>query len=112
VPRIDFVRALVDSIPVLMPGIEEGDDTQNGLLTLARIWTTLATGDIRSKDEGANWALARLPEEHRPVLAHARAAYLARSPRTGASSLRGCGRTLTTCSSDSDVGARGLRASP
>jgi streptomycin 3"-adenylyltransferase len=63
-----------------MPGIEEGDDTRNGLLTLARIWTTLATGEIRPKDEAADWALARLPEEHRPVLAHARSAYLGEEP--------------------------------
>jgi streptomycin 3"-adenylyltransferase len=46
------------------------------VLTLARIWTTVATGIIRSKDAAADWALARLPEEHRPVLAHARATYL------------------------------------
>ena len=59
-----------------MPGIEEGDDIRNGLLTLARIWSTLATGEIRSKDEAAGWALAHLPVEHRPVLAHARAAHL------------------------------------
>jgi predicted nucleotidyltransferase len=76
VPRADLVRAMVDSIPVLMPGIEEGTDIRNGLLTLARIWTTLATGEIRSKDEAAGWALAHLPEGHRPVLVHARAAYL------------------------------------
>ncbi len=76
VPRADLVRALVDSIPVLMPGIEEGTDTRNGLLTLARIWTTLATGEFRSKDEAAEWALVRLPEQHRAVLAHAQAAYL------------------------------------
>jgi streptomycin 3"-adenylyltransferase len=80
VPRADLVRAMVQSIPVLMPGIEEGDDRRNGLLTLARIWTTLATGEIRSKDEAADWALARLPERHRPVLAHARAAYLGEEP--------------------------------
>lgn len=80
VPRADLFRAMLESIPVLMPGIEEGDDTRNGLLTLARIWTTLATGDIRSKDEAASWALARLPEQHRPVLAHARAAYLGEAP--------------------------------
>ena len=80
VPRADLVRAMLDSIPVLMPGIEEGNDTRNGLLTLARIWTTLATGEIRAKDEAADWALARLPEEHRPVLAYARAAYLGEEP--------------------------------
>jgi predicted nucleotidyltransferase len=80
VPRADVVRAMVDTIPVLMPGIEEGDDIRNGLLTLARIWTTLATGEIRSKDEAATWALAHLPDEHRPVLAHARTAYLGEQP--------------------------------
>lgn len=80
VPCADIVRALVESVSVLMPGIEEGDDIRNGLLTLARIWTTLATGEIRSKDAAADWALARLPQEHRPVLAHARAAYLGKEP--------------------------------
>jgi predicted nucleotidyltransferase len=80
VPRADLIRAMLDSIPVLMPGIDEGDDIRNGLLTLARIWTTLASGEIRSKDEAADWALARLPEEHRPVLAHARAAYRGEEP--------------------------------
>jgi len=79
-PRADFARAMMDLIPILMPGIEEGDDRRNGLLTLARIWTTLATGEIRPKDEAADWALAQLPEEHRPVLAHARAAYLGEEP--------------------------------
>lgn len=54
VPRADLVRAMVETIPVLMPGIEEGDDRRNGLLTLARIWSSLATGEIRSKDAAAD----------------------------------------------------------
>ena len=78
--RADLIRAMVDSVPVILPGIEERTDTRNGLLTLARIWTTLASGEIRSKDEAASWALERLPEEHRPVLAHARAVYLGEEP--------------------------------
>lgn len=76
VPRDDLVRAMVDAIPVLMPGIETGHDTRNCLLTFARIWTTLETGEIRPKDAAAAWVLPRLPEDHRPVLAHARAIYL------------------------------------
>jgi streptomycin 3"-adenylyltransferase len=76
VPRADLVRALHDTVPVLMPGIDEGDDIRNGLLTLARVWSTLETGAILPKDKAADWALARLPEEHRDVLAHARAVYL------------------------------------
>ena len=53
-----------------------GGDTRNVILTLARIWSTVARGDIRSKDAAADWALDRLPGEHRPVLARARAIYL------------------------------------
>jgi streptomycin 3"-adenylyltransferase len=51
--------------------IESG--TRNVILTLARIWSTAATGVIRSKDAAAGWVFDRLPEAHRPVLARARA---------------------------------------
>ena len=37
---------------------------------------TPATGDIRSKDAAADWALERLPAEHRPLMARARDVYL------------------------------------
>ena len=46
------------------------------VLTLTRIWATAATGEIRTKDAAADWALARLPDEHRPVLARAKSVYL------------------------------------
>ena len=74
VPREDVNRAIVEGIPGLLDDL--GADTANVVLTFARIWTTLETGIIRSKDAAADWALARLPEEHRPVLARARAIYL------------------------------------
>lgn len=74
VPRADLVRASVECLPELLGGLAE--DTRNVLLTLARVWSTLATGGIRSKDAAADWALARLPAEHRPVLEHARDLYL------------------------------------
>lgn len=74
VPRDDLVRAVVAGIPGLLADLEP--DTANVVLTLARIWTTVATGAIRSKDAAADWALGRLPEEQRPVLAHAREVYL------------------------------------
>ncbi|MET8836795.1 DUF4111 domain-containing protein [Micromonospora sp. NPDC004540] len=76
VPHPDLVRATVAGIPGLLRDL--ADDTRNVLLTLARIWTTLATGEIRSKDAAADWALAHLPPEHRPVLRHARELYLHR----------------------------------
>jgi streptomycin 3"-adenylyltransferase len=74
VPRDDYVRAMVAAVDNVLRDLH--GDTRNMILTLARIWTSLATGSIRSKDEAAAWALARLPEEHHAVLARARAVYL------------------------------------
>ncbi|GIJ12121.1 aminoglycoside adenylyltransferase family protein [Micromonospora andamanensis] len=74
VPRADVVRASLAGVPGLLDDLD--GDTRNVLLTLARVWFTVATGQIRAKDAAADWALARLPPEHRPVLAHARQLYL------------------------------------
>ncbi|MET9761395.1 aminoglycoside adenylyltransferase family protein [Streptomyces sp. NPDC006372] len=74
VPVADLRRAIVAGVPELMAEVET--DTRNVLLTLARVWTTLDTGSIRSKDAAAEWAIGRLPAGHRPALAHARAVYL------------------------------------
>ncbi|MEU0934612.1 aminoglycoside adenylyltransferase family protein [Embleya sp. NPDC005971] len=74
VPHADLRRAIVAGVPELLAEAET--DTRNVLLTLARIRTTLETGTIHSKDAAADWVLARLPVEHRPVLARARAGYL------------------------------------
>lgn len=74
VPHSDLVRASVAGVPDLLDDLD--GDTRNVLLTFARIWTTLATGQIRPKDVAADWALARLPPEHLPVLEHARQLYL------------------------------------
>jgi predicted nucleotidyltransferase len=73
VPRADLVRAMLDGLPSLLSDL--ADDTRNVLLTLARIWTTIATGEIRSKDEAAEWVLSRLPDALRPTLARARDLY-------------------------------------
>jgi streptomycin 3"-adenylyltransferase len=51
-------------------------DTRNVLLTLARMWSTVATGEIRSKDEAAAWATERLPAAEAAPLLMARDAYL------------------------------------
>ncbi len=74
VPPGDHLRAMVDGISALLSEVDQ--DTRNVILTLARIWCTFATGDIRSKDWAADWALPLLPAEHRVVLARARAIYL------------------------------------
>lgn len=74
VPRRDLANGSVAGIASLLDDLDS--DTRNVILTLARIWSTLATGSIRSKDAAADWVLARIPNEHRPVLARARAIYL------------------------------------
>jgi predicted nucleotidyltransferase len=74
VPHDDLVRAIVGEVDAWLARVDS--DTRNVILVLARVWSTLDTGAIRSKDAAASWALARLPEEHRAVLARARAIYL------------------------------------
>lgn len=74
VPSADLVRAMVDGLDPLLGDLDS--DTRNVILTLARMWSTVATGDIRSKDAAADWALSELPAEHRPVLFAARDLYL------------------------------------
>jgi streptomycin 3"-adenylyltransferase len=74
VPPADLVAAVTGDVGELIERLD--DDTRNVILTLARIWSTAATGVIRSKTAAADWALVRLPEEHRAVLARARSIYL------------------------------------
>ncbi len=74
VPNGDVLRAMVSDIDRLRGSI--GYDTRNVILTLARMWSTFATGAIRSKDAAASWVVEQLPAAHRPVLLHAREAYL------------------------------------
>jgi streptomycin 3"-adenylyltransferase len=74
VPQADLIRASVAGIPSLLDDLHS--DTRNVLLTFARIWTTLATGQIKSKDAAADWTLAQLPPEHRAALGYARQLYL------------------------------------
>ncbi len=78
IPRADVRRAMLDGIPALLADLD--GDERNVVLTFARIWTTLATGVIRSKDGAADWTLPLLPAEHRAVLEHARAIYLGDAP--------------------------------
>lgn len=74
VPPVDLRRAIVAGVPGLLADLET--DTRNVLLTLARIWATLATGALQSKDAAAGWAVERLPDTRRAMLARARLMYL------------------------------------
>jgi streptomycin 3"-adenylyltransferase len=77
VPRADLDRALLDVIPGLMADLE--GDVRNVLLTLARVWFTLETGTISSKDVAADWAITRLPPGRGDAIRLARAGYLGKA---------------------------------
>ena len=74
IPQADVLRGMIEGIPSLLSDLDW--DTRNVILTLARIWTTAVTGEIRSKAAAAEWVLARLPQRHRTVLDRAREVYL------------------------------------
>lgn len=74
VPVHDVIAASLAAIPDLIDDLP--GDSRNVVLTLSRIWITLATGEIKSKDAAADWALGHLLARHRPVLQHAKRLYL------------------------------------
>ena len=78
IPPQDVLRAMLSDLHKLRADL--GADTRNVILTLARIWSTFATGAIRSKDSAADWALPRLPADLRQPLERARLIYLGSEP--------------------------------
>ena len=70
----DVRRAIGQVLPTLL-GTLEGDE-RNILLTLARMWRTLATGDFVPKDVAAEWAVPRLQAGAAALVADAGDAYL------------------------------------
>jgi hypothetical protein len=63
VPRVDYVDGLLRDA-----------DTRD-VLMLTRVWAGVSTDDVHSKLHAAEWALPRLPDEHKPVLQQAVAYY-------------------------------------
>ncbi|MBW9091709.1 DUF4111 domain-containing protein [Rhizobium wenxiniae] len=74
IPSDVISRAICDLLPELA-GSAEGDE-RNVLLTLARMWRTLKTGQFVSKNTAAEWAGPLLPDQAARTLALARDAYL------------------------------------
>ena len=83
IPATDLARAMTDEIGSLLDDLEP--DTANVLLTLARIWHTLATGGFTSKDAAVDWALKQI-DEPLPALEMARDDYLSSAPDSAADS--------------------------
>ena len=76
VPRPDLERAMLDGIDPLVGDLER--DTWNVLLTLARIWHSLDSGQIVSKSAAAQWAISRLATDDAAVLGRALDWYIGR----------------------------------
>lgn len=74
IPSDVIRRAIGDLLPELIRSVE--GDERNVLLTLARMWRTLSTGQFVSKDSAADWAAPRLSGRAAAILALARDAYL------------------------------------
>ncbi|MBB3049611.1 streptomycin 3'-adenylyltransferase [Prauserella isguenensis] len=74
VTHADVVRASLAGLDDVLAEVDT--DTRNAILTVARAWATVETGEILPKDAAAAWAAQRLPEEYRAVTEHARALYL------------------------------------
>ncbi|MCG8641852.1 MAG: DUF4111 domain-containing protein [Desulfobacterales bacterium] len=74
VAAADICRAIRELLPKVLKGFD--GDERNVILTLARMWRTVTTGDIVSKDKAADWAMRQLTEEHASLLNKARLGYL------------------------------------
>lgn len=74
IPWADIRRAMRESLPGLAASLK--GDERNVVLTLARMWFTASTDEFCSKDQAAEWAISRLPEDLAPMLDQARKAYL------------------------------------
>lgn len=72
---LNYVRqAICDALPALMVGLR--GDERNVLLTLARMWRTVRTGDFVAKDAAAVWAIPQVHARDASTLDYARRAYL------------------------------------
>ena len=69
VPYKDFMIAIAEELDGLRT--ELSLDTRNVLLTLARVWRTVETDSIGSKQRAAEWAIQRLPKNYKPIVRRA-----------------------------------------
>lgn len=89
----DIARAIADVLPSLLDSLE--GDERNVLLTLARMWRTLAEGGFVPKDVAAKWAMPRLPAEAASIIEAARLDYLGLERIAWASRRASVGRVAT-----------------
>jgi streptomycin 3"-adenylyltransferase len=74
IPPSDVRRAIGEALPSLVGNLK--GDERNVLLTLARMWRTLSSGEFVPKDVAARWAAAQLPAGPSALLSLAADGYL------------------------------------
>lgn len=76
VPPSDLRKAFAATIAQWNSEPDWRGDERNIVLALARIWFSVSTGSIASKDAAATWAAERLPPAHATLLTNAAKSYL------------------------------------
>ena len=74
IPFCEIQKAIQFSLPGLISNFK--GDERNVLLTLSRMWFTLETEDVTTKDVAAEWVIPKLPETFSSLLKTAKEAYL------------------------------------
>lgn len=74
IPFREIQKAIQFSLPGLISNVK--GDERNVLLTLSRMWFTLETEDVTTKDVAAEWVIPQLPETFSSLLKTAKEAYL------------------------------------
>lgn len=72
-----FNKAILASLPYLIREIE--DDEINVILTLCRMYYSIQTGVVISKDKAVDYILLITPDKFKPILVQAKAVYLGES---------------------------------
>ncbi|EGT3573665.1 DUF4111 domain-containing protein [Citrobacter amalonaticus] len=76
VPQSDIRETFRQTLMLWQDSWDLQGDERNIMLTLARIWYSVATGGFTAKDRAADWLMPYLPDEHASLLATARLDYL------------------------------------
>lgn len=74
VPYELLKRSIMDALPTLLSEVD--GDERNVILTLCRMWLTVETGEIRTKDEAAEWAIRHMSKDAADIISKAEDEYL------------------------------------
>lgn len=76
VPKSDLFKTFRYCLDLWQERADLKGDERNIILTLARIWYSVVTGEMIGKDKAAAWLLPQLSEAHAATLQAARSEYL------------------------------------